>query len=103
VHQIDDGGYRFAAARQSDQVQMAISLLWVSLALATMLVGTWVRNRQMWIVGSVLMVGVVVKLIAVELQRSISVESVISGIAVGAVMLAAGWLVPVPPKYVAEE
>jgi uncharacterized membrane protein len=49
------------------------------------------------------MVGVVVKLIAVELQRSISVESVISGIAVGAVMLAAGWLVPVPPKYVAEE
>jgi uncharacterized membrane protein len=106
VHQIDDGGYRFRAALDSNQVQMAISLLWVSLALATMVVGRWVRNRQMWIVGSLLMVGVVVKLMAVELVRSIggsiSVESVIAGIAVGAVLLAAGWLVPVPPKYADE-
>jgi uncharacterized membrane protein len=103
VHQRLGLGYQFPAILGSSGVQMAISILWTLLALATMFVATRVRNRQMWIVGSILMVAVVVKLIVVELRAAITVESVVSSIAVGALMLVAGYLAPIPPKYRAEE
>jgi len=102
VHQHAGVGYQFPAILQSSLVQMAITILWTVLALATMFVATRVRNRQMWIVGSVLMVGVVVKLIVVELCAAITVESVISSIAAGTLMVLAGYLAPVPPKYTGE-
>jgi uncharacterized membrane protein len=72
------------------------------LALATMYVATRIRNRQMWIVGSFLMVAVVIKLTVVELRADVTVDSVISSIAVGVLMLLAGYLAPIPPKYAGE-
>jgi uncharacterized membrane protein len=56
----------------------------------------------MWIVGSFLMVAVVIKLTVVELRADVTVDSVISSIAVGVLMLLAGYLAPIPPKYAGE-
>ena len=102
VHQRAGLGYQFPAVLQSSLVQMAVSILWTALALATMYVATRVRNRQMWIVGSFLMVAVVIKLTVVELRADVTVDSVISSIAVGVLMLLAGYLAPIPPKYAGE-
>jgi uncharacterized membrane protein len=102
VHQSAGLGYQFPAVLQSSLVQMAVSILWTALALATMYVATRIRNRQMWIVGSFLMVAVVIKLTVVELRADVTVDSVISSIAVGVLMLLAGYLAPIPPKYAGE-
>jgi uncharacterized membrane protein len=102
AHQRAGLAYQFPAVLQSPPLQMALSILWTFLALATMYVATRVRNRQMWIVGSFLMVTVVIKLIVVELRAAITVDSVISGIAVGVLMLVAGYLAPIPPKCTGE-
>ena len=85
---------------ESNLAQMCVSIFWTLLALATMFVATWRRIRQMWIVGSVLMAAVVVKLLIVELPRANAVESIVSIISVGALMLVIGYLAPVPPKQI---
>jgi len=97
LHYYADMPYQFQAMLDSNLVQMSISIFWTALALATMFVATWRRNRQMWIVGSVLMAAVILKLLVIEVPRAGVVESMISIIVVGVLMLVAGYLAPVPP------
>jgi len=102
LHHYAGVSYQFPAILQSNLVQMSLSIFWTLLALATMFVGTRRRIRQMWIVGSVLMAAVVLKLLVVELPRASAVESIVSIISVGALMLVVGYVAPVPPKQAGE-
>ena len=52
----------------------------------------------MWTVGSVLMGAVVLKLLIIELPRASAMESVVSIITVGVLMLVVGYVAPVPPR-----
>lgn len=92
--------YQFQAMLESNLVQMCVSIFWTVLALATMFVATRRRIRQMWIVGSVLMGAVVLKLLIIELPRASAVESVVSIITVGVLMLVVGYVAPVPPRQI---
>ena len=89
--------YQFQALLESNFVQMCVTILWTVLALGTMFVATRCRIRQMWIVGSVLMGAVMLKLLIIELPRASAVESMIAIIVVGALLLVAGYVAPVPP------
>ena len=77
---------------------MSVSLVWAALAVATMYTATWWRKRQMWIVGSVLMAVVILKLLVIEVPRASAVESVVSIITVGVLLLVVGYVAPVPPR-----
>ncbi len=89
--------YQFQAMLDSNLVQMSVSIVWAALAVATMYTATWWRKRQMWIVGSALMAVVILKLIVIEVPRASAVESMIAIIVVGALLLVAGYVAPVPP------
>ena len=79
-------------------VQATLSLLWTVVALAAMVVANRVRTRDGWIAGAVLLAVVVVKLFAVDLSRIGSVERIVSFIGVGLLLLAIGYLAPVPAR-----
>jgi uncharacterized membrane protein len=102
LHQYAGVSYQFPAILQSNLVQMSLSIFWTFLALGTMLVATRRRIRQMWIVGSVLMAAVVLKLLVIEVPRASAGESIVSIICVGALMLVLGYVAPVPPKHAGE-
>ncbi len=98
LHHYADVPYQFQAMLESNLTQMWVSIVWTALALATMFVATLCRNRQMWTVGSVLMGAVVLKLLIIELPRASAMESVVSIITVGVLMLVVGYVAPVPPR-----
>jgi uncharacterized membrane protein len=79
-------------------VQATLSLLWTVIALAAMVVANRAAARGGWIAGAVLLAVVVVKLFAVDLSRIGSVERIVSFIGVGLLLLAIGYLAPVPPR-----
>ena len=90
--------YQVPAMLHSNLVQMSLSIFWAALALGTMFLATRRRIRQMWIVGSILMAVVVLKLFVVDLSSVGTVERIVSFIAVGVLMLVIGYVAPVPPK-----
>jgi len=79
-------------------VQAALSLLWTAIALAAMVVANRAEARDGWTAGAVLLAVVVVKLFAVDLSRIGSVERIVSFIGVGLLLLAIGYLAPVPAR-----
>lgn len=82
---------------QSTLVQSALSLLWASTALTTMLVATRIRARLLWLTGAGLLVIVVIKLFLVDLSSIGTVERIVSFIGVGLLMLVVGYFSPLPP------
>jgi uncharacterized membrane protein len=90
--------YQFPAIFQSNLVQMSLSIFWAALALGTMFLATKRRIRQMWIVGSLLMAVVVLKLFAIDLFNVGTLERIVSFIAVAVLLLVIGYVAPVPPK-----
>ena len=98
LHYYCNVGYEFPAILHSNLVQMSLSIFWAALAMGTMFLGTRRRIRQMWIVGSLLMGVVVLKLFFVDLTNVGTVERIVSFIGVGALLLVIGYVAPVPPK-----
>lgn len=94
--------YRFDPLMRSMLVQAALSIFWSVLALACMLYATRSGRRSIWVMGAVLMAVVVVKLFVVELAQVGAVERIVSFIAVGLLMLAIGYVAPVPPRAMSE-
>ena len=90
--------YRFDPLMRSMLVQASLSIFWSVLALACMLYATRSGRRRIWLMGAALMAVVVVKLFVVELSQVGAVERIVSFIAVGLLMLAIGYVAPVPPK-----
>jgi uncharacterized membrane protein len=98
LHHWADIPYRFDPMTRSMLVQASLSIFWSVLALACMLFATRRGRRPIWITGAVLMGIVVLKLFVVELSHVGAVERIVSFIAVGLLMLAIGYVAPVPPR-----
>ena len=88
----------FAPLWQSHLVQASLSLFWTLLALAAMVVATRRAQRALWLLGAGLLAVVVGKLFLVDLANAGSIERIVSFLGVGGLMLAIGYLAPVPPK-----
>jgi len=79
-------------------VQVVLSLLWTTIALAAMVVANRLAARGGWIAGAALLAVVVAKLFVVDLSRVGSIERIVSFIGVGVLLLAVGYLAPVPAR-----
>jgi len=82
----------------SVRVQAALSVYWGVLGFAGMIGGARRAHRVMWLAGAGLMGLVVVKLFAVDLGNSGTVERIISFIATGILLLVVGYFAPAPPR-----
>ncbi len=90
--------YDLETLLHSTLVQAALSIFWSVLALCAMIAATRLRLRALWIVGASLMAVVVAKLILVDLSNTGTVERFVSLISVGALLLLAGYISPMPPR-----
>lgn len=82
----------------SDLFQAAISILWSLVALGLMAGAARRESRPVWICGGTLLGLVVVKLFFVDLAGSGTVPRIVSFIGAGLLMLAIGFLAPLPPR-----
>jgi uncharacterized membrane protein len=82
----------------SQLVQASLTLLWMALALATMVFATRRARRALWIAGAALMGVVVAKLFLVDLASIGTLERIVSFIGAGVLMLLVGYFSPVPPR-----
>ncbi|ROR94940.1 putative membrane protein [Sinobacterium caligoides] len=83
---------------QADIVQTALSILWTTIGVALFAATKYWQKRALWLVGVGLFAVVVIKLFAVDLANSGTVARIVSFIAVGVLLLAVGYLVPIPDK-----
>ena len=89
--------YNLDSMLNSTLAQSALSLLWASTALATMLLATRTKARTVWLAGAALLAVVVIKLFLVDLSSIGTIERIVSFIGVGLLMLVVGYLSPLPP------
>jgi uncharacterized membrane protein len=82
----------------SSTVQTGLSMLWTTLALATMALATRRGLRTLWMVGAALLAVVVVKLLLVDMSQTAAALRIVSFIGVGVLMLVIGYLAPLPPQ-----
>ena len=101
VHHLAGIPYTPDALFASTRFQAALSICW---GLAT-LIAMWLANtrglRPVWVAGAALLGLVVLKLFLVDLDGSGSVARIVSFIGVGVMMLAIGYLAPLPPRAAA--
>jgi len=98
IHFWYDVPYTPRALWHSTIVQAVLSLLWSSLALATMALANRRQWRVPWMAGAALLALVVAKLFAVELAQVGTITRIVSFIGVGLLLLLVGYLAPVPPR-----
>ena len=89
--------YRIDALMASMLVQATFSLLWTGTAMALMIVACRQVRRVLWGAGAALLGVVVLKLFLVDLANSGTIARIVSFIGVGGLLLAIGYLAPVPP------
>ena len=98
VHHLLGVPYTAAALYESTRFQAALSLCWGLAALAAMWLGARRGPRAVWMAGAFLLGLAVLKLFLVDLEGSGSVARIVSFIGVGVMMLAIGYLAPLPPR-----
>jgi uncharacterized membrane protein len=84
-------------------VQASLSIFWSLLALCAIAVSARRQQRWIWIGGAGLMGVVVAKLFLLDLAGTGTLARIVSFLGVGAVMLLAGYLAPLPPAQTAKE
>jgi uncharacterized membrane protein len=89
--------YRIDALMASVLVQATFSLLWAGTAMALMIAARRQARRALWATGAVLLGVVVLKLFLVDLANSGTIARIVSFTGVGGLLLAIGYLAPVPP------
>jgi len=89
-----DGSALFA----SQTLQAAIAVLWGSIGLICMMMGSRFKYRILWLVGAAMMVLVVAKLFLVDLSNTGTVARIISFMGVGLLLLVVGYFSPAPPR-----
>ncbi len=82
----------------SATVQTGYAILWTLLALGLMVLANRRARRTLWLTGAGLLALVVVKLLLIDLSHAGSAARIIAFIGVGVLMLAVGYLAPLPPK-----
>jgi uncharacterized membrane protein len=97
VHHYAGVPFALVALLDSVLTQSALSIVWTVTALALMLVATRHGLRTFWLAGAVLLAVVVVKLFVNDLGNTGTIARIVSFIGVGVLLLAIGYLAPVPP------
>ena len=86
-------------------VQMALSILWTTIALGTMVVAARrlgpAHARTVWLAGAGLLGVVVAKLLLVDLSQTSALQRIGSFVGVGLLMLVVGYVAPLPPARAA--
>jgi uncharacterized membrane protein len=102
VHHLGGIPYDADALFDSTLFQASLSMVWGLTALAAMWFGNRRAERPVWISGALLLGLVVAKLFVADLAGTGSVARIVSFIGVGAMMLAVGYLAPLPPRPAGE-
>jgi uncharacterized membrane protein len=98
VHHLAGVPYTARALFDSTLFQAALSMVWGLTALAAMWLGNRRGERPVWVAGALLVALAVAKLFVADLAGTGSVARIVSFIGVGAMMLAIGYLAPLPPR-----
>jgi uncharacterized membrane protein len=98
LHYGFDTPLHFHGIRHSFLVQASLSIFWGLLGLSAMTLAARRARREIWIAGAALMAVVVVKLFLVDLEGGGTLARIASFLTVGALLLAAGYLSPLPPS-----
>lgn len=96
VHHFAGVNYAYDDLWDSVVVQMALSILWTLCALATMDLSRRKQERRVWLIGAGLLGLVVLKLFTKDLTGSGTLARILSFMVVGGLMLAIGYLAPMP-------
>lgn len=98
LHYWGDVVFGFRAMMSSVLVQASLSVFWTSIALVVMLFAARHAIRTLWLVGAGLLAVVVAKLFLIDLDRTGTLEQIVSFIVVGVLLLLIGYLAPIPPS-----
>ena len=98
VHFFANVSYSNHALMNSSVYQSTTSIVWSVIAVILMSFASKKSLRVFWFAGAGLLALVVLKLFFVDLAESDSISRIISFLFVGVVMLAIGYLSPLPPK-----
>ncbi|HEU0265723.1 MAG TPA: DUF2339 domain-containing protein, partial [Geobacterales bacterium] len=98
IHHYAFVDYSFQALFASNLVQTSLAIFWTLLALAAMVVGRRLARRHLWLTGAVLLAVVVLKLFFVDLAHTGTIARIVSFMGVGILLLAIGFLSPMPPQ-----
>jgi uncharacterized membrane protein len=97
VHHLAGVDYALHALWRSDPFQVGLSVLWASLGLIGAFWASRRAQREVWFAASALLFVVVAKLFVIDLARVGQLPRILSFLAVGALLLAVGYLAPLPP------
>jgi uncharacterized membrane protein len=103
VYHLHGGSWRWDALFESVVVQTSLSIYWGILGFGGMIWGARSRRRPVWLVGAGFMLLVVLKLFAVDLTQTGTVERIVSFIGVGLLLLVVGYFAPAPPRIKGEK
>ena len=79
-------------------VQTGLAILWTMMALAMMVVAHRRGRRSVWLAGAGLLGVTVAKLVLVDMTNADGGARIVAFIGVGVLMLAVGYLAPLPPR-----
>jgi uncharacterized membrane protein len=82
----------------STLAQACLSVFWTLIGLGAMLLASWRGLRQVWIAAAALLGVTVAKLFLHDLADSETLESILSFIVVGILLLLVGYYSPLPPR-----
>ena len=98
VHHIGGVPWQQRVLVDSVSVQSALSIYWAMLGFGGMIWGARHQNRWIWVIGTVLMALVVIKLFIIDLGNTGTVARIVSFLGVGALLLVVGYYAPAPPR-----
>ncbi len=98
VHQVIGVSWRWESLFESVVVQTSLSIYWGILGFSGMIWGARSQQRALWLAGAGFMALVVLKLFAVDLTQTGTIERIISFIGVGILLLVVGYFAPAPPR-----
>jgi len=90
--------YQWQAIQSSVLAQAALSVLWTLSGLSLMLIATFRHWRDVWLAAAALLLAVIAKLFLFDLYGSNTLETILSFIVVGILLLIVGYFSPLPPK-----
>ncbi len=98
LHHQQQIAYTFDSLRNSNLVQMSLSIFWTLISLTLMFAATRKHWRTLWLVGASLQAIVIGKLFIVDLSHISGLERIASFMGVGLLLLLIGYLAPIPPE-----
>ncbi|HET9679068.1 MAG TPA: DUF2339 domain-containing protein [Gammaproteobacteria bacterium] len=100
IHHWGGVPYTLEAMGESVLFQAALSITWALAGLSGMIMGARKHQRLLWFASAGLMGVVVLKLFAVDLGNSGTVERIVSFIGVGLLLLVVGYFAPAPKAHI---